>query len=297
MNKRHLFLGLLTSLGMVGVAVGGALKAAPAEAKATSAGGAICYLTPGVWEESGAKYALYYFNDTTTHAWTGWMTLVDDDSNVVYESTVPSGTWTSVVAVRFNSTATTIAWDAEGAATKYVWNQTIDITIADGKNGIQITGWSDITDSTKSSISQYSYPDSSRAENFAGGFISALDASTVCKSDGSTDTASLKTAWDAEAVKFAKIPAAAQTVFKNAVADSAGTTNLVKGAALYDYVYVKYHSTVTLSDFAVRQGGSSASVVAQNNNNSNSGLIVAISALSLGLGGTTFILLRKKKHN
>lgn len=88
------------------------------------------YLAPGVWAADGAKFAIYYFNGSTDNGWSSFMTSVDADT---YKTDVPDS-YTSVIFVRLNPTASSPDWSAK-------WNQTEDLTISGDNNLYTITDW------------------------------------------------------------------------------------------------------------------------------------------------------------
>ncbi len=98
------------------------------------------YLTPGVWNSDGAKFALYYFRSGGSSGWTDLLTA--DDCGMSAE--IPQWNGVKVDAVRLKSSAISGNWDDK-------WNQTDDITIT-SSNSVVITGWnqSDFTYGTYS---------------------------------------------------------------------------------------------------------------------------------------------------
>lgn len=88
------------------------------------------YLAPGVWASDGAKFAIYYFNGNTDNGWSNFMTSVDADT---YKTDIPDS-YTSVIFVRLNSTASSPDWSAK-------WNQTEDLTISGDNNLYSILDW------------------------------------------------------------------------------------------------------------------------------------------------------------
>lgn len=89
------------------------------------------YLTPGVWNADGAKYAIYYFRDGGSSGWTDLLTANDCGMS----AEIPQWNGVKVDAVRLNSSATSGNWTDK-------WNQTSDITIS-SNNSIVITGWNE----------------------------------------------------------------------------------------------------------------------------------------------------------
>lgn len=106
------------------------------------------YLKPtSAWDVDGAKFAVYYFNNSTsTNGWSSLMTKVDNKcNNDVYKAEIPSS-YTNLIFVRLNNTATAGDWNKK-------WDQTADLTLsgtnnmytisAHGSNGGKASGsWS-----------------------------------------------------------------------------------------------------------------------------------------------------------
>ena len=81
---------------------------------------------PSLWNQAGARFYVYTFNQETAGAWPGReMTLV---SGNVYTITIDGG-FTSVIFVRRNPTNTE------------TWNQTADLSYSLSYNLYTITGW------------------------------------------------------------------------------------------------------------------------------------------------------------
>ena len=87
------------------------------------------YLTPGVWNSDGAKFAYYYFRDGGSSGWTDFISANDCGTS----AEIPQWNGVKVNAVRLNSDATVGTWDKK-------WNQTDNITIS-SNNSIVITDW------------------------------------------------------------------------------------------------------------------------------------------------------------
>ena len=94
------------------------------------------YLTPGVWNVDGAKYAFYYFrkegDDLYGHGWTDFITAGDCGSF----AEIPQWSGVKIDAVRLKNTCTSPNWDDKWGA------QTSDITVS-SNNSIVITGWNE----------------------------------------------------------------------------------------------------------------------------------------------------------
>lgn len=81
------------------------------------------YLKPNSnWTMSNARFAAYFYGNGET-----WVSMIDSDSDGIYEVEVPAG-YSSVIFCRMNPDTTANIWDNK-------WDQTIDLTIpTDGKN-------------------------------------------------------------------------------------------------------------------------------------------------------------------
>lgn len=104
------------------------------------------YLKPtSAWDVDGAKFAVYYFNNST-NGWSSLMTQVDKKCNDdVYKAEIPSS-YTNLIFVRLDKAATAGDWNKK-------WDQTADLTLsgtnnmytisAHGSNGVNASGsWS-----------------------------------------------------------------------------------------------------------------------------------------------------------
>lgn len=80
----------------------------------------IVYLKPNSkWLEQNARFSVYFFEgDANT-----WVSMTDDDSNGIYECSVPSG-YTNMIFVRLNPASTDNCWD-DGVK----WGQTADLKV------------------------------------------------------------------------------------------------------------------------------------------------------------------------
>ena len=87
------------------------------------------YLKPNSnWKKGGARFAAYFFNNSTNT--NTWVSMTDSDGDGIYEVVVPDGTWPNVIFCRMNGSNTTNDWNKNNK-----WNQTGNLTIpTDGKN-------------------------------------------------------------------------------------------------------------------------------------------------------------------
>ncbi len=87
----------------------------------------VLYFMPNTnWKKDGARFAAYFFNDSTNK--NTWVSMSGPDKDGYYSVTIPDGTWPKVIFCRMNGSTTTNNWNNK-------WNQTGDLTIpTDGKN-------------------------------------------------------------------------------------------------------------------------------------------------------------------
>lgn len=103
------------------------------------------YLSPGVWEIAGTRYAAYFF-EGSSDAWVS-MTLVENEN--MYEVTTPTGTWNNLIFCRMNGSTTENTWTNK-------WNQTNDLTYDETNNLFSITGWGELGKESPGTWSYYS---------------------------------------------------------------------------------------------------------------------------------------------
>ena len=77
-----------------------------------------------LWKSANARFAIYYFNDTT--GTNGWVDLTDTDGDGFYEADIPGG-YTTIIIIRQNPATTENSWDNS-------WGQTGNLTLTEGKN-------------------------------------------------------------------------------------------------------------------------------------------------------------------
>ena len=96
---------------------------------ANMTGGEVFYLTPHTtWNSDNARYAIYFFNNSTSqNTWVS-MTKVEGESNL-WKGTTPSGNWANLIFCRMNPSATANNWNNN----VYWGGQTQDLTW-DGTN-------------------------------------------------------------------------------------------------------------------------------------------------------------------
>ena len=84
------------------------------------------YLKPNSnWTSDGARFAAYFFNNSTGKNY--WVSMTDNDGDGVYEATIPSGTWPNVIFCRMNPGNSTNNWNNK-------WTQTGDLSLSSSNN-------------------------------------------------------------------------------------------------------------------------------------------------------------------
>lgn len=90
----------------------------------------VLYLKPNSnWTQANARFAAYFFGGTSGEKWE-WVSMVDSDSDGIYEVNIPEGYdyGCNVIFCRMNPGTTANNWNNK-------WNQTADLTApTDGKN-------------------------------------------------------------------------------------------------------------------------------------------------------------------
>ena len=86
------------------------------------------------WLSDGARFAAYMWNNGGDH-WES-MTAVDGQTNM-YTCEVPSG-YENIIFCRMNGSTSTNTWDNK-------WNQTIDLSLADGNHFTIESPWSEVS--------------------------------------------------------------------------------------------------------------------------------------------------------
>ena len=87
-------------------------------------GGSNLYFKPNAnWRIDNARFAAYFYNGEVYV----WVDCIDSDNDGIYEITVPSGIWGSVIFCRMNSSSTINNWTNR-------WNQTADLVLNENMN-------------------------------------------------------------------------------------------------------------------------------------------------------------------
>ena len=95
------------------------------------------YLNPGVWDDAGAWFAAYFFNDEGAST---SVKLTDEDSDGIYECRVPAN-MKNMIFCRMNPDFAEFAWNDD--TNNPVWNQTEDLYIGvEPENYYYILDWS-----------------------------------------------------------------------------------------------------------------------------------------------------------
>ena len=106
---------------------------------ANMTGGEVFYLTPHTtWNSDNARYAIYFFNNSTSqNTWVS-MTKVEGESNL-WKGTTPSGNWANLIFCRMNPSATANNWNNN----VYWGGQTQDLTWDGTKNHFTVNSSKD----------------------------------------------------------------------------------------------------------------------------------------------------------
>ena len=105
------------------------------------------YLSTGVWNAANAWFAVYVWNATGNN----WFKMTATEEKGLYVADVPVG-YENAIFVRMDSGKTELSWDSK-------WNQTVDITLVEGKDLYTITGWGEYDEygNQKSPVSTGNY--------------------------------------------------------------------------------------------------------------------------------------------
>ncbi len=122
-RKRFLSLALAIMLVLCMMPVGSA-------SAANMTGGEVLYLKPNSnWKVDNARFAAYFFNNSTGK--NAWASMTDSNGDGIYEVTVPARVdndgWANVIFCRMNPSTSANNWNNK-------WNQTSDLTYDGTKN-------------------------------------------------------------------------------------------------------------------------------------------------------------------
>ncbi len=96
----------------------------------------LLYLVPSSkWKEASARFAAYFYNDST--GTNTWVNMVDGNDDGIYTVLIPEGTWPNVIFCRMNPENTTNGWGKDN-----MWTQTGNLTVNDTPNNYYyVYGW------------------------------------------------------------------------------------------------------------------------------------------------------------
>lgn len=121
-RTRKLILALVVVMSLL---MAMAVAIIPASA-ANMKGGETLYLKAGTnWKKDGARFAVYFFNNSTNK--NTWASMTRIGTSDYYEVTVPNGDWANLIFCRMNPSTTENNWDNR-------WNQTANLTYSSTKN-------------------------------------------------------------------------------------------------------------------------------------------------------------------
>ena len=102
-----------------------AVAVIPASAASTDSNGkTYIYADVSFWDPSSARFAAYFFNNSTNQ--NTWVNMTKHSGNI-YKAEIPAGNWVGVIFCRMNKSTTANNWNNK-------WNQTGDLTVAKAKS-------------------------------------------------------------------------------------------------------------------------------------------------------------------
>ena len=117
-------------------------------------GGEVFYLTPHTtWNSDNARYAIYFFNNSTGKNTWASMSKVEGESNL-WTGTVPAGDWANLIFCRMNPSATTNGWGSG----VYWGGQTQDLTWDGTNNWFKVDSSKDAWNKPAGTWSTYTPP-------------------------------------------------------------------------------------------------------------------------------------------
>ena len=115
-----LVLGFLTIAGLAGLNSNSVEPVVKAEAVNVT-GEKLYFMPSKMWREHNAWFAAYYYGNNGD-AWTSFVNVGEIESDKpIYVTSIPSGSWTNVIFVRMDPSATSGSWD-------HKWAQTVDLS-------------------------------------------------------------------------------------------------------------------------------------------------------------------------
>ena len=117
-------------------------------------GGEVFYLTPHTtWNSDNARYAIYFFNNSTGKNTWASMSKVEGESNL-WTGTVPAGDWANLIFCRMNPSASSNGWGSG----VYWGGQTQDLTWDGTKNWFKVDSSKDAWNKPAGTWSTYTPP-------------------------------------------------------------------------------------------------------------------------------------------
>ena len=117
-------------------------------------GGEVFYLTPHTtWNTDNARYAIYFFNNSTGKNTWASMSKVEGESNL-WTGTVPAGDWANLIFCRMNPSASSNGWGSG----VYWGGQTQDLTWDGTKNWFKVDSSKDAWNKPAGTWSTYTPP-------------------------------------------------------------------------------------------------------------------------------------------
>lgn len=211
------------------------------------------YLTPGVWDKDGAKFAIYYFISNDVNGWTDFMTANDCGMS----AEIPLWHGVKMIAARINGSLGAPAFGADKC-----YNKTNDITVETSKDYIFITGWNN-SDYTYGTFSPTTYTISFAGNGNSGGSMSNV-AAIPCGEDrtlvanGFTKTGHSFTNWIAN--KDVKINGETVTA-GSSISNEATIQDITQNITLTAQ-WAPKTTSVTLDANTANHGSTSSSVTA-----------------------------------
>ena len=132
---------------------------------------------------------------------------------------------------------------------------------------------------------------------FGARFLNGFSA--ICTQDNTTDTAMLKEKWNQLVSVYTSLSNEAKAYIAMKQADETSTNNVEKMLALYNYIYHKYGTSLSLTNWLGRSEATKMSnrITIANTNNDNQLLVAALIVSSLSaLSLLGFMIIKKRKE-